>query len=337
MASGTLKRLALRADGFQQRHVVLAFPIAVVKKFGDDQAGNLAALVAYYGFFAMFPLLLVLVSALELVLAGYPELREEIVSSALGQFPVVGQEIRERANLEALSGSWFSVAAGGAASLWAGLGVAQAAQRAMNVVWDIPRAEWPGFLARRGRALAMVLLLGSIIVVSTLVSGLGGSGFLLSTLVRAGGWAVSLLLNLALFTLAYEVLTARDLGWRDVLPGALVAAGAWTALQGVGGYYLRYQVGTATDTYGAFALVIGILVWIALGAQLTLLCAEINVVANRRLWPRSIVQPPLNDGDREVYRSIVRRSRMRPEVAVRVWFEEDGSSTTRRSGGERAR
>lgn len=335
--AGTLKRLAHRADAFQQRHVVLAFPFAVAKKFGDDQAGNLAALVAYYGFFAMFPLLLVLVSVLELVLAGYPGLREEIVTSALGQFPVVGQEIRERANLEALSGSWLSVAVGGGASLWAGLGVAQAAQRAMNVVWDIPRADWPGFLARRARALAMVLLLGTIIVASTLVSGLGGSGVLLSTLTRAGGWGLSFLLNAVLFTLTYQVLTARDLRWRNVLPGALVAAAAWTALQGVGGYYLRYQVGNATDTYGAFALVIGILVWIALGAQLTLLCAEINVVAVRRLWPRSLVQPPLNEGDREVYRSIVRRSRMRPEVSVRVWFEDGAETLPGRGATRRSR
>lgn len=316
---------ARRVDAFQRRHAVIAFPLAVAKKFGDDQAGNLAALIAYYGFFAMFPLLLVFVSVLGVLFAGFPGLREEIVRSALGQFPVIGSQIRSRADIEALSGNWLSIALGGAAALWAGLGVAQAAQRAMNVVWEIPRAEWPNFLARRVRAFLMMVLLGTIIVLSTLASGFGASGFPPSFVLRAVGLVVSFALNIMLFTLAYQVLTARELIWRNVLPGGVVAALVWTLLQGLGGYYVRYEVSNATEVYGAFALVIGILVWIALGAQITLLCAEINVVWNRRLWPRSLVQPPLIEADHEVYESIVNRARMRPEIRIGVSFATSGA------------
>ncbi|HMJ03283.1 MAG TPA: hypothetical protein VK506_10095, partial [Conexibacter sp.] len=76
-------------DRFQRRHGVLGFPLGVVKKFADDQAGHLAALMAYYGFFALFPLLLVLVTVLGWVLQGNRELYDEIVKGALGQFPVI--------------------------------------------------------------------------------------------------------------------------------------------------------------------------------------------------------------------------------------------------------
>lgn len=145
------RRIAHGLNSFQQRHAFIAFPFAVFKKFGEDQAGNLAALIVYYGFFALFPLLLVFVSVLGVVLAAYPGFREDIIHSAVGQFPVIGDQIRTRADIEALSGNWVTIAAGGGGALWAGLGVAQAAQRAMNVVWEIPRAEWPSFLGRRPR------------------------------------------------------------------------------------------------------------------------------------------------------------------------------------------
>jgi hypothetical protein len=59
-----LKRLVQAADDFQQRHRWLAFPVAVVKKYGEDQGGHRAALLAYYGFFSLFPLLLVAVTLL---------------------------------------------------------------------------------------------------------------------------------------------------------------------------------------------------------------------------------------------------------------------------------
>lgn len=318
------ERAARRADCVQQQHPLVAFPFAVVKKFGDDQAGGLAALIAYYGFFSMFPLLLVFVSLLGLLLPGHPALQQQIEHTALARFPVIGTEIGQRAGVHELTGSWLSVAVGTAGAVWAGLGVAQAAQKAMNVVWDIPRTEWPNFIFRRLRAAMMLAILGIIFVGSTFTSGFSSSGAVPSVLLAVAGWALSLVLNIVLFSLAYQVLTARDLQWRHVVPGAAVAALAWTVLQVLGGYYITHEVRSATNVYGAFALVIGTLIWIALGAQVTLFGAEVNVVWFRHLWPRSLVQPPINDGDRQVYRGIVERARMRPEVAVRVWFPESG-------------
>jgi YihY family inner membrane protein len=314
------QRLLRAVDGFQRRRRFAAIPFAAFKKFGDDDGGRLAGLIAYYGFFSVFPLLLVLVSILGFVLDGDPSLRQSIVDSALAQFPVIGHELQSGSGVsDGLYGSWVTIVVGGATALWAGLGVAHAAQVAMNTVWEVPRAQWPSFVARQVRALGVLALLGIIVVASTFVSGYGTSG-------RAAigppylGPVIGLALNLLLFELAFRILTAERLAWRTVLPGATLAAVLWTALQAAGGYFVTQRLQSSSDVYGTFALVLVLLVWIALGAQVTLLCAEVNVVVHRRLWPRSLVQPPLSEGDERVYAAIVQRARMRPELAVRTWF-----------------
>jgi YihY family inner membrane protein len=167
----------------------------------------------------------------------------------------------------------------------------------MNVVWDVPRKEWPNFLYSRLRGLLMLAILGTITVASIFLAGLGTTSGQLGLALRLLGLAGSLVLNLVLYLLAYRILTVRDLTWGDVFPGAAVAAVLWTALQAVGGFYITHQVKNAQSTYGTFAVVLGLLVWIYLGAQLTLFCAEINVVKVRRLWPRRLIQPPLPEAD----------------------------------------
>jgi YihY family inner membrane protein len=317
-----IERAARAVDGFQQRHAVLAYPFAVVKKYGDDQAGRLASLVAYYGFFSLFPLMLVFVSALGFVLAGHPDLRRSLVDSAFGGFQVIGPSLKSQGRVHALQGNWIGIAVGGATALWSGLAVAQAAEVAMNTVWDIPRSQWANFVFRRVRALGVLALLGTITVSTTFITSYTASGAA-AWLPDLAGWAVAFVLNIVLFVVSYQILTSESLRWRNVVPGAVIAALLWTVLQAVGGFYLTHQLAKASAVYGTFALVLGLFVWIGLGAKIMLFCAEINVVWHRRLWPRRIVQPPINDGDKRVFAAIVGRARMRPEVSVSVWFTHD--------------
>jgi hypothetical protein len=132
-AVSTGKEWLLRVDHVQREHSFLALPFGVVKKFGDDRAGNLAALIAYYGFFSLFPLLLAFVSILGFVLSGHDSLRRKIQDSALSQFPVLGSQ-----NLDKLGGSGVALAIGVIGLIWAGLGAMQATENAMNEVWDVP-------------------------------------------------------------------------------------------------------------------------------------------------------------------------------------------------------
>jgi YihY family inner membrane protein len=312
------ERIARRVDRAHQRRPWIAFPYAVVKKFGDDQAGNLAALISYYGFFSLFPLMLVLVTVLGMVLERNTEFREAIQRSALANFPVIGEEISR--NVRTLEGNGLTLAIGIAIALWAGIGVVKAMQTAMNTIWNVKYRHRPNLAKTLLRAVVMLAVLGIITVASAAAGsvGAGNDDPLLSAL-----WIlVSLALNLVLFLLAFRILTTADVSWGDVFPGALIAAIAWTGLHALGGYLVRHQLEGASQTYGTFATVIGLLAWMYLGAQVTLLAAEVNVVRKRRLWPRAIVQPPLTEADERALTSYAEQEERRPEEHVRVRIDD---------------
>lgn len=101
----------------QQRHSSTSFPVEVVKKFGDDRASDLAALMAYFAFFSLFPLLLALVTVLGLGLRNNPSLQQRVLDSALSQFPIIGDQLA----VQGLSGSVVALVVGLAGAVWSGL------------------------------------------------------------------------------------------------------------------------------------------------------------------------------------------------------------------------
>lgn len=290
-------------DRYQQGHRWLAVPFAVLRKFSDDQAGSLAALIAYYGFFSLFPLLLVFVTVLGYVLHGDPSAQTSVQNGVLGQFPIVGNTIRQ--NIHALHGNASSLIVGSLFSLWGGLGVTNASQNAFNKVWAVPHRERPNFIQTRLRGLGVLVLLGVLFMVSTLASGLvtGGLG---GPLAKVGGVAFSLVVNVLLFLAAFRLLTAAEIKTRCLMQGVLVASVLWEILQVVGGIYVGHVLRHANATYGVFGVVIGLLSWLYLGAQATLYAAEINVVRARRLWPRSLLHDPPTIGDEETLKAIAK-------------------------------
>jgi len=271
-------------DEFQQRHRPLAFCVAVIKRFGDDGGGQLAALIAYYAFVSLFPLLLVFVTVLGIVLQGDPQLKQRILDSTLGQFPIVGDQLR----LHSLPSSGTALAIGLIGSLLGGLAVTNAAQEAFNRIWQVPTRRRPGFLAVRLRGLRLLALLGLLNILSTAAAGFVGSSSRDAVEVL-GGVVLALLFNLALFGGAFRLLTEARVGWRELAPGVLLAAVVWQILQHVGGFYVEHVIRRAGPLSATFGLVLGLLAWLYLGAQVTVLATEINVVRARRLWPRSFL------------------------------------------------
>ncbi len=288
-----LRRLLDRFDRFQQRHTALAFPLAVVKKFGDDRAGTAAATIAYYGFLSLFPLLLALSTVAGIVLRGHPGLRARILASALAGFPVVGEQLR--ASVHALPGSGLALVLGLVLALWAGLGVANATQQAMNDVWAVPRARRPSYWQRRVRSLALIGLLGASTIAATLLAGIAAAAGGLGWPARVASVVATLALNLVVFAVAFRVLTNAPLSWRTVLPGAAAATVGWAALQALGTLLVARRVASATPVYGTLGFVIGLLAWISLGAQLVLYAAEVNAVLAGHRWPRRLFGPPGED------------------------------------------
>jgi membrane protein len=303
-------------DSFQQRHHSLAIPVAVIKKFADDQAGSLASLVAYYGFFSLFPLLLVMTTILGYVLQGNAGAQHSVEHSVLGQFPVIGNEIK----VHALAGSAAALAIGLITSLLAGLGVTQAAQNAFYRVWAVPMKDRPNFLKTRLRGLLLLIALGVVFVVaasvSGLVTGLGGP------VVKMAGIALSLGVNFVLFIGAFRFLTSPTIPTRCLWRGAVIAAIFWEILQVVGGLYVNHVYRHASDTYSQFALVIALLVWLHLGAQLTLYSAEINTVIARRLYPRTLFGPPEVPADEATLRALAKVEERHDEEHIEVEFDQ---------------
>jgi membrane protein len=309
-------RILAAVDAWQRSHAAVAVPVAVLKKFGDDRASSLAALMAYYAFLSLFPLLLVFVSVLGFVLEGDPSLQEDIVDSTLARIPVIGAQLDDE--VAPLTGSTLGLAVGVAGALWAGLGVMLALGRAFQELWDVPRLDQRGPIRSRAYAVVALVVLAAVLVGSTVLSGLAIGGGIGPAAERLGALSLALLVNGAAFFAVFGLLTQRPFRIRELLPGVTLAAVGSLMLQSIGGWYFDRTVAGASDTYGTFALVIGLLSWFWLGSHLLLLAGEVNVVLHRRLWPRSLTGD-LEPADREALRRSAEAARQdrRQEILVR--------------------
>ena len=309
-----------RFDAFQQRHPWLAVPMAVIKKSSDDQGGNLAALVAYYGFFSLFPLLLVFATIVGFVLSGHPHTQMTLENSVKDQFPSVGSSLK----FTHISGSVVALLIGVATSLYAGLGVTNAAQNLMNTVWAVPHKDRPDFIHSRLRGLGLLVFLGAMFIVSTAITGavsstFGGIG------AKIAGYVVSLVINGALFFAAFRLMTDDDVASRELRTGTIVASILWTFLQSIASVYLHHA--TASGSYGTFSTVITLIIWLHLGGQVFMYSAEVNVVTTRQLWPRSFFGPPVAPADQEALTALAKVQERSEHQNVDVDFHPPADET----------
>jgi membrane protein len=334
--------LVERLDHLQRRHTPFGFPIAVFYKFFDDQGSYLAALVTYYGFLSLFPLLLLLSSLLGFALQGDPHLQQQILSSTLSQFPVIGTQLGSTAGLR---GSGVGVVVGLLGLVYGGLGVAQAVQNVMNVAWGIPRNNRPNPVMARLRSLLLLTVGGVAVAGTTVLSALGSSAGAFGASLGAGAQVVLTLaavaVNALVFLLAFRIATARTLSWRDAAPGALTAAVAWQLLQSFGALYVGHVLKNATAVNGVFGLVLGLFAWLYVAATSVVLSVEINVVRVKHLWPRALLTPFTDDvdlthGDRKTYADAAEAQRAKGFESVDVSFDHEGQNATaqrRRTAG----
>jgi YihY family inner membrane protein len=281
-----------RLDRFQRSHPRAGLPIAVIYKFVDDQGNYLAALITYYGFLSIFPLLLLSSTILNFVLEGHPDLQQRVLDSALGQLPIVGTQL---ADPHGVSGSGVGIAIGILGTLYGGLGVALAAQNAMNTIWRVPRNSRPNPLTSRLRGLGLLIVVGLAVLGTTALAALGSvfDGF--GVLTKVGIGAGTFVLNAVVFTAAFRIATARPITLRQTVPGAVAAALIWQTLQYVGALYVGHVVKGATEINGVFALVLGLIAWIYLESLIVVLAVEYNTVRSLGLYPRALLTPFTDD------------------------------------------
>ena len=218
--------------------------------------------------------------------------------------------------------------------VWGSLGFTQAGQHAMAQVWNVPGVDRPGFFPRLVRGVSIIGVLGLGVIATTIFSGFGFFNPS-APLFRGLTMLVTVALNVAISMAAFRLLTPKGVATRDLVPGAVLFGLAWSVLQLIGGYLISQRLEQTSEIYGLFAVVLGLIFWLYLGAQISLYTAELNVVLARRLYPRSIVQPPLTEPDRQALRELAEQEERRPEERVRVDFVDEVDD--RRDRQERTR
>ena len=312
-----------RLDRYQRAHPRVAMPIAVIYKYADDQGNYLTALMTYYAFLAVLPLLLLSTTILGFVLSSHPHLLHEILDSAVGQFPVVGNQL---ADPRGVTGSGLGLGVGIVGTIYGSLGFAQAIQNAMNVVWRVPRHRRPNPILSRLRSL---VLLGAIGLANAGTSALTIAGTSLPALATVGVEIGTFVVNTALFTVAFRFATAKDVTFRQVLPGALGASFVWLFLQLAAGAYVEHVVHSATAVNGVFALVFGLVAWLYLQSLVVVLAVEYNTVRSGRFYPRALMtiftdDVALTDADHRVYAEQIEAQRAKGFQIIEVSYDADG-------------
>ncbi|HEY2308580.1 MAG TPA: YihY/virulence factor BrkB family protein [Streptosporangiaceae bacterium] len=314
-----VERVIRRVDNAQQRNRVSAFIFGVIKKYGDDNGGVLASNLAHSAFVSVFPLLLILVTVLVQVASSSPALQHQVLNAVSTQFPAIGKTLvgqitaMHRASVTGL-------AVGLLVLVWGATGLAQAGLFTMEQVWNLPGPARPGYVQRLGRCVLFLGVLAVGLAISTVLAGLVTYGHH-ALAFRVLAQALAVMANIGLYLASFRVLTPKGVPTRDLVAGAIAGGIAWTVLLAVGAYIVHRDLHTAS-AYGIFATVLVLVAWIYLGVQVTVYAAEVNVVLTRRLWPRTIVQPPLAEADRASMALQALQNQRREEQNVEVSFTD---------------
>lgn len=273
-------------DSLQKRHKSLSFIYAVIRKYGDDEAGYQVALITYYGFLSLFPLLIVTTSLLQLTLHGNSGFRSKIIGSLTNYFPIIGSQLQ--GDIHSLRRSGLGLILGILIILYGSRGVADAIRHALNQLWQVPRNKWLGFPKSAVNSLSIIVIggIGMLLagILSSFAAGLGHS-FIIRIISSLVSMTVILVVILAIFKVG---LATDKISKKALLISASTATIGIQILQSLGGYIVTHELKNLSSLYGTFALVLGILFWIYLQTQVVIYSVEVGIVYEMKLWPRSI-------------------------------------------------
>jgi membrane protein len=258
-----------KLDKLGERWKWFATVLRVQKRYGELNGNYLASAVTLSAFLSLFPLLLFALAVVGFVAAGTPDLAHDVVNklgltgdAARGITSAVAkaQESRRAASVIGVIGL-----------LWSGLGLVAAFQYAINAAWQVTGRGW------RDKLSGLMWLGGSTLLFLT--------SFLTSAVLRwlpgylaPLGVLAGLSVNFALWVWTFKVLATRDVGWKALVPGAVVGALGFEVLKYVGGYYVPKAVTSASALYGTLGVVFATLAWLLFFGRLVVYAAVTNVV-----------------------------------------------------------
>lgn len=323
-------------DRTQRKSPILGVPLAVIYKYFDDQGSYLAAVLTFYAFFAIFPLLLLATSILGFLLQGYPELETKVLNSALAQFPIIGTQLGKP---EGLQGSVGAIVFGGLGALYGAVGLGLALQNVQAAAWAVPRNIRPHPVLTRVTSVFLLATTGSIILGISVLSAVVTETELVGTIKDYAWfeWLVRLVTVLILgtvLTILLRMAAAKAIS-HDIAraaPGGFTIAVQWQILQWLGAWYVARVLDATSEMATTFGIVLGLFGLIYIGAIMGVLGIEVNVVLAEKLWPRALLTPftdqvDLTDADRKAYAMYAQSQRHKGFETVSVRFDgRDGDS-----------
>ena len=274
-----------KLDNAQRRRHFAAFCYAVIKKYGDDQAGYQAALLTYYAFLSLFPLLLVVTTLTQIVATSHPHFQASVIHATTSYFPVLGSQLSS--HVHSLHRSGFALVVGILFSFYGARGVADAFRSGVNHIWQVPRAERDGFPKSALKSLSIIIIGGSGFIIASISAGLA-AGVGHELIFRLLSIVLDIFILFWVFNWLLNISLPRHVSLKDTRTGAIAAAVGLVIMQSLGGYVLSRELKSLDALYSYFAIALGLLFWIYLQAQVLYYSIEISAVHAQRLWPRSL-------------------------------------------------
>lgn len=313
-----INRPAKKLDAWQQRQLPTAFVFAVVKKYGEDNGGYQAALLTYYGFLSLFPLLLVLVTMLRLWFRNDPAVQASVSTSVGHFFPLLGTQLQTQ--IHGMRSAGVGLIIGILITIYGARGAADAFRFSLDNMWQVPKNKRAGFPNNIIQSLAImsagVASFAATIAVSGFTAALGHSLWA-KTLANILGFII-LTLGLGY---AFRIATSERIRYRYMMLGASIAAFTIQILLSFGGILLSRELKRLDSIYGTFALVLGLLFWLYVIAQVVVYAAEIDTVRHFRLWPRSSSGHLQTRADRQAYRLYAQSEKYIDKEDIGVLFQ----------------
>jgi YihY family inner membrane protein len=292
-------------DRYQQRHKVAGLPYAVFKKYSEDQTGRWAALFTYYGFLALFPLLLVLTTAIKLLIHNNPKLSSQVVRGAITYFPVLGHDLQQ--DIHGITKTGATLIIGLLLTLFGARGVADVLRSSIDHIWQVPRGKRSGFPGSIVRSVGIIVIGGIGLLIAPLAADytlVFGHSFIF----RIFSIIVTLIVLFGVLVLIMKMSLSVHMPLRNIWVGAAIAAVSLEVLQILGGYIVSRELRNLDTLYGTFAIVLGLLYWIYLQAQVLFYIFEFDSVRVLKLWPRS-VRHPLTPADHRAFNLYINRAK----------------------------
>lgn len=300
-----IQKIVAKIDYWQRRRSVTAFPYSVIKKYGEDEAGYQAALLTYYGFLSLFPLLLILTTVAGII-GGHNQAVQDAINRALAEyFPSFGEQL---AKVQGLHKNGVALVIGILFTLYGARGVADAFRSGVNHIWQTPRNERPGFPATILNSLGLIGVGGTGFILASVISGYAanaGNGLLSHVLPIV----INLFILFWMFRILLNIALPRRVPFGQTRSAAAAAAVGLVTLQTLGSVILGHQLKNLDAVYSIFALSLGLLFWIYLQAQTIYYAVEIASVRSLNLYPRGMQESDLTAADKRVYTRQVHREK----------------------------